>query len=560
MKNPTCFIPLLDIPQDCSLPEMIDFPFFYQPKKLARLAAEDLQKALKENDFQHNFGINNKERNGAIGKMFGVLVVQNKQGKIGYLKAFSGKLADRNDQPGFVPPVFDILEKDGFFKREEAKINEINARIEQIESDDQYNKNKEKYEELLIETTQRLSDFRNFLKIKKKEREQLRQSSLSTLTEDEYAYLIENLKKESISQQIEFKYLNKQLQENLIENKNQFELLDLELAELKSLRKAMSNELQKKIFDHYTFINQNKEKKSLLAIFSETIFETPPAGAGECAAPKLFQYAFNHELTPICMAEFWWGMSPDSEIRVHKHYYPACKGKCEPILSHMLGASLVEENPLHQQAQISEIPILYEDEWIVAIDKPAEFLSVPGKRLTDSVLTRLQQLYPDATGPLLLHRLDMSTSGILVAAKTKDVHKHLQHQFIKRSINKKYIALLEGELNQFEGEVILPLIGDITDRPKQKLCFEYGKKSRTIYKVIEKRNGRTLIEFKPITGRTHQLRVHAAHHLGLNCPIVGDDLYGLIDSRLHLHASELTIFHPILKKEIHIQSPHPFSL
>ena len=154
----------------------------------------------------------------------------------------------------------------------------------------------------------------------------------------------------------------------------------------------------------------------------------------------------------------------------------------------------------------------------------------------------------------------MSTSGILVAAKTKDVHKHLQHQFIKRSINKKYIALLEGELNQFEGEVILPLIGDITDRPKQKVCFEYGKKSRTIYKVIEKRNGRTLIEFKPITGRTHQLRVHAAHHLGLNCPIVGDDLYGLIDSRLHLHASELTIFHPILKKEIHIQSPHPFSL
>ena len=560
MKNPTCFVPLLDIPQNCSLPEKIDFPFFYQPKKLARLAAEDLQKALKENDFQHNFGIDNKERNGAIGKMFGVLVVQNKQGEIGYLKAFSGKLADRNDQPGFVPPVFDILEKDGFFKREEAKINDINARIEEIESDIQYNNNKEKYEELLIETTQRLSDFRAFLKIKKKEREQLRQSSLSTLTEDEYAYLIENLKKESISQQIEFKYLNKQLQEKLIENKNQFELLDLELAELKSLRKAMSNELQKKIFDHYTFINQNKEKKSLLAIFSETIFETPPAGAGECAAPKLFQYAFNHELTPICMAEFWWGMSPDSEIRVHKHYYPACKGKCEPILSHMLGASLVEENPLHQQAQISEIPILYEDEWIVAIDKPAEFLSVPGKRLTDSVLTRLQQLYPDATGPLLLHRLDMSTSGILVAAKTKDVHKHLQHQFIKRSINKKYIALLEGELNQLEGEVILPLIGDITDRPKQKVCFEYGKKSRTIYKVIEQRDGRTLIEFKPITGRTHQLRVHAAHHLGLNCPIVGDDLYGLIDSRLHLHASELTIFHPILKKEIHIQSPHPFSL
>jgi tRNA pseudouridine32 synthase/23S rRNA pseudouridine746 synthase len=153
----------------------------------------------------------------------------------------------------------------------------------------------------------------------------------------------------------------------------------------------------------------------------------------------------------------------------------------------------------------------------------------------------------------------MSTSGILVAAKTKEVHKHLQHQFIKRSINKKYVALLEGELHQLEGEVNLPLIGDITDRPKQKVCFEIGKKSRSLYRVLEQKNGRTLIEFKPITGRTHQLRVHAAHHLGLNCPIVGDDLYGLRNSRLHLHASELTIFHPILKREIYIQSPYKFN-
>lgn len=560
MKNPTCFIPLHPYTDQFPLPEKLDFPFFYEPTSIAVYAAEELQKTLTKNNFSHNFGIENAERNGAIGKMFGVLIVQNKLGEIGYLKAFSGKLADSNIQPGFVPPVFDILEKDGFFKQEEAIINKLNARIEEIETDTFYIEQKENHDNFSVNREKTLSEFRTYLKIKKKERDHQRTTEVANLPAEHYQLLLEQLKKESISQQLEFKFLTIQSQEKLTELKNQLEPLATEITDLKFLRKQKSNELQKKIFEHYTFINQRKEEKSLLAIFQETVFDKPPAGAGECAAPKLFQYAFKYDLTPICMAEFWWGMSPDSEIRVHKQFYSACRGKCEPILNHMLSASKVEPNPLNQQAEITELSILFEDEWIVAIDKPAEFLSVPGKRLTDSVLTRLQQLYPESTGPLLLHRLDMSTSGILVAAKTKEVHKHLQHQFIKRSINKKYVALLEGELHQLEGEVNLPLIGDITDRPKQKVCFEIGKKSRSLYRVLEQKNGRTLIEFKPITGRTHQLRVHAAHHLGLNCPIVGDDLYGLRNSRLHLHASELTIFHPILKREIYIQSPHPFSL
>jgi tRNA pseudouridine32 synthase/23S rRNA pseudouridine746 synthase len=559
MKNPTCFIPLNEYNDQFPLPEKLDFPFFYEPTSLAIYAAEEVQKSLIQDDFSHNFGIENSERNGAIGKMFGILIVQNQKGELGYLKAFSGKLADKNDQPGFVPPVFDILKKDGFFKLEELNINKLNERIEEIENDITYLKLKKNYEDYIQERQNLLDEFRRFLKAKKKERDELRKLETHRSTPDQFEQLIEQLKKESISQQLEFKSLTIQSQEKLTDLKNQFEPLEKELADLKTLRKQKSNELQKKIFEHYTFINQKKEEKSLLAIFQETVFDKPPAGAGECAAPKLFQYAFKHDLTPICMAEFWWGMSPDSEIRVHKQYYSACRGKCEPILNHMLSASNVEVNPLNQQAEITDLAILYEDEWIVAVDKPAEFLSVPGKRLTDSVLTRLHQLYPEATGPLLLHRLDMSTSGILVAAKTKEVHKHLQHQFIKRSINKKYVALLEGKLEQLEGEVNLPLIGDITDRPKQKVCFEIGKKSRTLYKVLEQKNGRSLIEFKPITGRTHQLRVHAAHHLGLNCPIVGDDLYGLRNSRLHLHASELTIYHPILKEEIYIQSPCKFN-
>jgi tRNA pseudouridine32 synthase/23S rRNA pseudouridine746 synthase len=226
----------------------------------------------------------------------------------------------------------------------------------------------------------------------------------------------------------------------------------------------------------------------------------------------------------------------------------------------MLSESNISSNPLLIQNDIDELEILYEDEWIISVNKPNDFLSVPGKILSDSILTRLKIKYPEATGPLLLHRLDMSTSGILLASKTKEVHQQIQNQFFKRSIMKKYIALLDGELSNHEGEINLPLIGDFTDRPKQKVCMNIGKKSKTIYKVIEKKNGKTLVEFIPITGRTHQLRVHSAHYLGLNCPIVGDDLYGSRNTRLFLHASELLFYHPVLKKNIHIKSSPSFDI
>ena len=319
-----------------------------------------------------------------------------------------------------------------------------------------------------------------------------------------------------------------------------------------------SNELQNKIFDHYIFLNQKKEKKSLLTIFKESVFKIPPAGAGECAAPKLFQFAFLNDFTPICMAEFWWGMPPDSEVKVHKQFYPACRGKCEPILSHMLSESFVETNPLNVQSNPNDLEIVYEDEWIVAVNKPTEFLSVPGKSLTDSILTRLISKYPDATGSLLLHRLDMSTSGILLAAKTTEAHKILQKQFIDRKIKKVYHAILDGIVENDSGMIELPLTLDVLDRPKQKVCFEQGKKSVTKFNVLKRKNGKTLIEFHPITGRTHQLRVHSAHHLGLNYPILGDDLYGKKDERLFLHAYELTFYHPIKKKEVKLNLDSKF--
>jgi tRNA pseudouridine32 synthase/23S rRNA pseudouridine746 synthase len=252
------------------------------------------------------------------------------------------------------------------------------------------------------------------------------------------------------------------------------------------------------------------------------------------------------------MAEFWWGMSPDSEVRVHKQFYPACRGKCEPILEHMLDGIQMEENPMLKQTEVTDLEIVFEDDWLLLVNKPSDFLSVPGKQLKDSILERIKMNYPKATGPLLVHRLDMSTSGLLLVAKTEDVYKNLQRQFIQRKVKKTYIALLDGVVNETDGIINLPLRVNLEDRPKQIVCYDHGKNAMTNYKVLEILNNKTRIAFFPITGRTHQLRVHAAHHSGLNCPIVGDDLYGTKANRLHLHATELIFIHPILKKMIKI--------
>lgn len=259
------------------------------------------------------------------------------------------------------------------------------------------------------------------------------------------------------------------------------------------------------------------------------------------------------------MAEFWWGKSPSSEIRKHGFFYPACKSKCEPILTHMLEGLEMDENPMLINPAIGKnLDIVYEDAYLLVINKPGDFFSVPGKNIHDSVLNRMKMLYPEATGPLIVHRLDMGTSGLMLIAKTKEIHQHLQSQFIKRRIKKRYAALLDGIVDTDEGFINLPLRVDLDDRPRQLVCYEYGKSAQTAWKVVQRFDNQTKIHFFPITGRTHQLRLHASHPKGLNMPIKGDDLYGRKADRLYLHAEFLEFVHPITNEVVHVEVSAPF--
>lgn len=367
--------------------------------------------------------------------------------------------------------------------------------------------------------------------------------------------------RESQFQKAEYKRLENSWKERLNEVGQRVKGFETEILLLKQERKTRSAALQLWLFRQFNMLNAKGERKDLCEIFKDTPQGLPPAGAGECALPKLLQYAYLHGLQPLAMGEFWCGMSPKDEIRHDGYFYPSCKGKCEPILKHMLVGLDVEPNPLAEDLfKDTPLEILYEDEWIVAVEKPSGMLSVPGKNDLDSVQQRLRLMYPDATGPLVVHRLDMATSGILLAAKDKEVHARLQSQFETRSISKEYVAILDGVPSHECGIIDLPICLNPLDRPRQMVDFENGKPAITEYKVELVKDGRAKVVFKPYTGRTHQLRVHSAHVSGLGCPISGDELYGNPDSapRLCLHAARLVFRHPVSDKEIEIVSPSPF--
>lgn len=538
-----------------SLPERFTFPFYYEPHPLSLIAANELQRHLDSlKDLDHNFGIEEGKEGIVIGKMFGILVVQTNSGELGYLAAFSGKLANSNHHEGFVPPVFDILEEDGIFRKGEAVVSRLNLELETLERDEDYLQLKSAFENEQTLSEKKINDFREFKIEAKRARKVRREEARPQMSDEEYEDLLEILKKESIRYQWELKQLILTENEALKKIRDKLSKYEERINELKEERKYRSSKLQQELFDQYYFLNKEGEKKSLGSIFYSTSQQQPPAGAGECAAPKLLHYAFANGLKPIAMAEFWWGASPKSEVRKHRQFYPACRGKCEPILGHMLQGIEMDENPMQvNPAEGKELEIVYEDDQLMVINKPAEFLSVPGKEIADSVYSRIRERLPDATGPLIVHRLDMSTSGIMLIAKSKAVHKQLQSQFLKRSVKKRYVALLEGLVNGEEGTIELPLRVDLDDRPRQLVCYEYGKPAETKWEVIERADGRTRVRFYPITGRTHQLRVHSAHSSGLNLPIVGDDLYGTKSDRLHLHAEFIEFVHPVTRETIQFQ-------
>lgn len=546
---------------DFSLPEKFTFPFYYEPHPLAVLAVEELQEYLRtQTDFDHNFGIDASKDGLVIGKMFGVLVVQNTAGEVGYLSAFSGKLAESNHHKRFVPPVFDMLTENSFFNEGMKVLNPMNRQIEALENAPEFIKAKAELKTIKSAANQELAAAKVSAKAQKKERKAQREAAKLKLSEEEFNALNEALRQQSIKSNFLIKDMTKYWKYRIEAAETKVKQYLEEINELKTIRKNKSAALQQRLFDNYTFLNKDGESKSLSEIFEGN---TLIAGAGECAAPKLLQYAFLHDLKPIVMAEFWWGKAPNMEIRQHGNFYPACRGKCKPILGHMLKGMKIDDNPMLVNTAFGQkIKTVYEDEVLLIVNKPAEFLSVPGKNIEDSVQFRMQLKYPNATGPMTVHRLDMSTSGLMLIAKTKEVHAFLQQQFIKRRVKKRYIAVLDGIVEADEGIIDLPLRVDLNDRPRQLVCYEHGKKAVTKWKVIERKTcaktsvGKTRIHFFPITGRTHQLRVHAAHPKGLNLPIIGDDLYGKKANRLHLHAEWISFMHPVSREimEVEIQA------
>lgn len=532
---------------DIPLPERFTYPFCYTPHPLCILAAKEVQSYLtRQTAWKDEL---------RQGKMFGVLIVQTEHGETGYLAAFSGILAGKNLHPFFVPPVYNLLQPQGFFKIEEENISSINRNIRQLENDKAYAALSAELARTIQSAENILATAKAQLKEAKTAREQRRKEK--ELNAQEEAELI----RESQFQKAEYKRLERSWKARITTLQTQTEDWERRISALKSERKTRSAALQQKLFEQFGMLNYRGEVKNLCEIFGQTVHKTPPAGAGECAAPKLLQQAYLHGWKPIAMTEFWWGDSPKTEIRHHGHYYPACKGKCEPILQHMLQGLQVEENPMLKRMQVpsQNLEIVYEDPWLSVINKPAGMLSVPGKEDAVSVYSLMREQYPEADGPLTVHRLDMATSGLMLIAKTKRVHQNLQAQFKNRLVRKRYVALLEGIVPKDKGTVDLPLCLNPLDRPRQMVHTEHGKPAITDYQVLERLDGkRTRIAFYPRTGRTHQLRIHAAHPLGLHCPIIGDELYGEKADRLYLHAEYLEFTHPITGETVRITKEAEF--
>lgn len=520
-------------------PEQLNNPFFYVPHPIALSAKREVEQIIRSM-------VSWKEEVDK-GKMFGVLVVRDAHGAVGYLKAFSGQLLSCSVWEGWVPPVFDYLVPGGYFSVHEASISKINAEIEEMERSPRLQLITSRLASMEKEFRNHQEAFRKNLESRKLQRDERRR-----LGEDEEA-----LRRESQFLKAEYRRLRKRHEAALSPLRHSVDEYHSALASLRKKRKEMSDALQTWLFHHFVILNGKGEQKSLYDIFCNTALRIPPSGAGECCAPKLLQYALLQGYEPLSLLEFWWGSPPIGEVRLHGECYPACESKCRPILNFMLQGINVCDDPLQEQEQNTALTLLYEDNWLLAVDKPAGMLSVPGK---GSRLSAYDILLRNYETPLYsVHRLDMQTSGILLFTKSFEVQRLMHCSFSRREVEKMYYAIIEGEKEVGCCSVIsLPLSSDYLRRPYQIVDYEKGKEAVTEYTVLSSSSGRTRLALFPQTGRTHQLRVHCAHPDGLGMPIVGDTLYGHHDERLLLHAARLTFVHPVTGETVVIESECPF--
>ena len=504
-------------------PKQFTYPFCYEPHPLCVAAAGKVRQYLK----QHSEWDEELQR----GKMFGVLIVKHPSfsgeglGEGAFLAAFSGTLDGKTQHDYFVPPVFDLMAPGCYFQEEEAAISDINGKITMLESS-------LKPSLLRMKMDEELASYKQMMRQHKAERDARRRQYPSPMGEDGRGLLI----RQSQFEKAEYRRLKRAWEQRVFEDEASLRERQQEIAQLRRERHERSIALQQWLFSKFTFLNAFGEEKALSELFFPAV---PPSGAGDCCAPKLLQAAYKSGLQPLCMAEFWVGASPAKEVRHEGHYYPACNSKCRPILRHMLEGLDVEANPLLTDCEhlLSQLHIIYNDKELAVVNKPAGMLSVPGKEDQPNVLDAIKNAIPSAKGPLIVHRLDMDVSGLMLVALTEKKYHELQDLFLHRRIHKVYHALLEHEMPVGqEGDICLPLLPDYDDRPRQMVDKEHGKPAETHYRVLANRDGHAFLELNPVTGRTHQLRVHCAHPLGLNNPIVGDRLYGRPADRLMLHA------------------------
>lgn len=486
---------------------MVQNPFDeHEPDPLAAAAAQALMRSLPVL---------------AEGKMFGVLLVEG--GSV--LRAFSGDAR----LEGFVPHVYDAAVRAQVEPQADAVVKRLGEQLSVLRHQDR--------DAVLAEVA--------------REREALRELHAGRRQERQRSGLAPDDPKRA-----ELSRADKRERRDFDNRAEQrlavFAPLERRRAAIERLRKIVSREAMRRIHDTYVLANFLGERAPMRSFFPD---REPPWGAGECAAVKLLHHAATHGLKPVALAEFWWGPPPPAGGRVHGAFYPACRSKCGPLLPFIMRGLEVAPRRPWSSKPAAELVTLHEDAHLVVVDKPVGLLSVPGKNETDSVLERLRARHPSAR---LVHRLDLDTSGVLVAALDEPAYHALQRQFIERSVEKRYVALLDGEVRGESGTVRLPLRVDLDQRPRQLVDFEHGRAAETGWQVLERREGRTRVAFSPRTGRTHQLRVHAAHADGLGAAIVGDRLYGKDGERLMLHAEALTFVHPATGERLTFRAPEPF--